>query len=359
MKKTEIIALFVFAFIFCSLLASAQNTTVKYFYGEGCTHCAKVEASGILEEIQKLGINVEKYEIYRNNSNRELFYNLTTELGIESYQRGVPLAIIICNDKKTYLSGDSPIINNLKDKCLNFSISTEEVSPHNITKNQRTILAVIFAALADGIINPCAIGVLAFLLIVMSSITSKKRLIEVVLTYIITIYIVYFFSGLGLFSAIQSLKITSLMYNAASILLILAGIINIKDFFFYGKGITLGIPKSKKPLIERYIHKATIPSTIILGFLVAIFELPCTGAWYLSILTMLANSMTQLKAIPLLLLYNFLFILPLIVISLIVILGMPPEKVQLWTENKKKMLRLITGVIMLTLGVLMLIPGIF
>jgi cytochrome c biogenesis protein CcdA len=69
--------------------------------------------------------------------------------------------------------------------------------------------------------------------------------------------------------------------------------------------------------------------------------------------------MNRLKAIPLLLLYNFLFVLPLIIITFIVIKGLPPEKINQFSENKKKIFRLISGLIMLGLGIAMLIPGIF
>jgi cytochrome c biogenesis protein CcdA len=193
----------------------------------------------------------------------------------------------------------------------------------------------------------------------LSSIGSKKKMIKISSVYICTIYIVYFLSGLGLFSAFQSLKITNTLYTFGAIFLIIAGLINIKDFFWYGKGISLAIPASKKPIIEKYTRMATIPSAIILGFLVAIFELPCTGAWYLSILGMLADNMNRLKAIPLLLLYNFLFVLPLMIITFIVIKGFPPEKINQFSENKKKIFRLISGLIMLGLGIAMLIPGIF
>jgi len=363
MKPEFIFLMLIFLTLFSSFVLGvnviSQGTKVYFFYGTGCPHCANVESSGILEKVANEGIKVEKYEVYHNTDNAKLMNDFYDKFGVEKYNQGVPLAVIECNGNYSYLMGDRQIINNLEARCKNFEPTIGNTNPANPDKNLRTILAVVAAALADGIVNPCALGVLAFLLVMLSHIGSKKRMIKIITVYISTIYTVYFLSGLGLFTVFQSFKVTHLIYQIAAAVLIVGGVLNVKDYFWYGKGIKLGIPVSKKPLIEKYVHKASLPATIVLGFLVALFELPCTGAWYLSILGMLSNSMTRTQAIPLLLLYNFIFVLPLIIISFIVIKGLPPEKVQNWSESHKKLFRLGMGLAMLILGVLMLIPGIF
>ncbi|MBI2630347.1 hypothetical protein HYW76_04560 [Candidatus Pacearchaeota archaeon] len=332
--------------ILAANIAYAEEKKVYFFYQDGCSHCAKVEASGVLEKISS---PVEKYEISHNKTSRELFLDFANKSGIPYSEMGVPFITIQCGENYSFLLGDSQIIKDLEKSfkdCAN--------TPGEIPNQRLTIAAVVIAALADGLINPCAIGVLAFLLIILTVIGSKKRLIEIVFVYISTIFLVYFLSGLGLFSAIQSLKITSIIFNIGAVILIIGGLINMKDFFWYGKGLSLAIPESKKPLLEKYAHKSSIPAAIVLGFLVALFELPCTGIFYISILGLLAENTTRMGAIPLLLLYNFLFILPLIIISAIVIFGFPPEKVQSWAQGKKRIFRLVMGVIMLALGVIML-----
>ena len=61
------------------------------------------------------------------------------------------------------------------------------------------------------------------------------------------------------------------------------------------KGFILAIPESKKPVIERYIKTATLPAAFVLGVLVGIFELPCTGGIYLAILSLMSNTMTLIR----------------------------------------------------------------
>ena len=101
-------------------------------------------------------------------------------------------------------------------------------------------------------------------------------------------------------------------------------------------GFLLAIPESKKPVIERYIRTATLPAAVVLGVLVGIFELPCAGGIYLVILGLVSNTMTLSQGIPYLLLYNFIFVLPMIVILLVVVFGLPPERVNTWRLSNRR-----------------------
>lgn len=332
---------------------------VFFFYGEGCPHCAQIEP--LIKQLESNYANFKFHylEIYYNSSNQDLFNDFVARYNIE--RPGVP-AVFIGSDA---LLGTSQIEDNLKNKLDYYSANEpvcplkynkQEASIHEISPEKPanlTMLAVIGAALADSI-NPCAFAVLAFLLLYVSSVGSKKRMLKVGFVYIVTVYVVYFLSGLGIFSAIQSFNLTRIVYNIAAIVLILAGLIEIKDFFWYGKGISLAIPQRGKPLIEKYIHIASIPAAIVLGVIVSLFELPCTGAVYFSILSLLASKLTMAGALPWLLLYNLIFVLPLFVILLGVYFGISPERVHGWSEGRKKFMRLALGLIMIALGLAML-----
>ena len=220
--------------------------------------------------------------------------------------------------------------------------------------SELTIPAIIGGALIDSV-NPCAFAVLFFLLGYLLAIGSKKLILKVGLIYISTVFTVYFFAGLGILQVLTALNIAPIIYKVAGVLLILVGLINIKDFFWYGKGFSLAIPESKKPVIEKYIKKSSIPGAIILGFLVSAFELPCTGGIYLAVLSLLAKHETQLQGIPYLLLYNFIFVLPLFIILGLVYFGFSADKMEAWRGERRKWLRLSLGLGALVLGILMLL----
>ena len=188
----------------------------------------------------------------------------------------------------------------------------------------------------------------------MISIGSKQRVLKIGLVYILTVFITYFLAGLGLLIAIQTTNLSGVIYYVSAGIAIIAGLINVKDFFWYGKGITLAIPKSAKPSINKWTKKASVPAAIILGVLVAMFELPCTGGVYLAILGLLSNNMTKSQAVLPLLLYNFVFIVPLIVIMGLVYFGISAKNLEKWRMKKRNYMKLISGLFMILLGFLML-----
>lgn len=218
-----------------------------------------------------------------------------------------------------------------------------------------TLPAVIAAGAIDSV-NPCAIGVMVFLATYLAAVGSKKRLLKVGFIYIFTVFITYYLAGLGLLAFMNSFSsITYWVHMAAAIILLLAGLINVKELFWYKKGISLAIPESKKPLIEKYIHKTSLPAAIILGFLVSAFELPCSGQVYLGILSMLASAQLKILGYMWLGIYNFIFVLPLLVILFLIYFDKKSNWFSNLNENKKKWLRFFMGLAMLTLGILMLL----
>ncbi len=222
--------------------------------------------------------------------------------------------------------------------------------------DQLTIPALIGGAVIDSI-NPCAFAVLIFLLTYLLALGSPKLIWRVGLVYISTVFVVYFFAGFGILRVLTVLNIAGVIYKIAGAILILVGLVNVKDFFWYGKGFTLAIPESRKPLIEKYVRKASIPAAVALGFLVSAFELPCTGGVYLAVLGMLANNQ-KVQAIPYLLLYNFIFVLPLFVILGLVYFGFSAKQMEEWRMKNRKWLRLILGAGCLALGTLMFLDKI-
>jgi len=212
--------------------------------------------------------------------------------------------------------------------------------------------SIIFSSALIDSINPCAFAVLIFLIMYLNAIKNRRTMLVIGAVYIFMIYVVYFLAGLGLLSFVSSVHISNFFYIFTATLSIFFGLINIKNGFFDEKPF-LAIPESKKIILQKYIKKATLPAALILGVLVAIFELPCTGGVYLAILSLLADKSSYSAAVVYLLFYNLIFILPLILILLSVYFGLPPEKFEKWRQGKKRVLRLFLGLFLVGLGLLM------
>jgi cytochrome c biogenesis protein CcdA len=354
----------IFTILFLTSIVSAQNTTcIYFFYGDGCQHCARVEP-----QINKIAVQsefpteVHKFEIYNNRSNMILLNQYFDTFNIQDTQRGIPVVLIGNN----YLIGDSPILENLDSliaenkgaQCPNLEIKNGEGQTGDTSPMQKlgslSLLTIIGGALVDSI-NPCAIAVLLILMGALLVAGDKKKALKAGFAFTISIYIAYFLFGLGLFSAIQISGLSYWFYKIIGIVAIVIGLANIKDFFWYGgAGFVMEIPRGWRPKLKEMLGKVTSPlGAFLMGFVVCLFELPCTGGPYIVILGLLADRMTMWASIPLLLLYNLVFVLPLIVLTLLIYSGFANvEKATKWKDNNLRILHLIAGLIMLILGIL-------
>jgi len=214
---------------------------------------------------------------------------------------------------------------------------------------------VIITALIDSI-NPCAIGVLVLLIATLLELSEdKSKMLKIGLIYISVVFLTYLAAGYGLLFFIQKLNISNILGWVVGIFVIILGLIEMKDFYWYGKGISLQIPRKRAKQVQEMINKVSIPGSIILGMFVAAVELPCTGGPYLAITTILAKIGFSAQVFWLLFLYNFIFVLPLIIILGMVYLGVSTEKIKEWKDEKKKWMRLWMGIVMIALGILLIL----
>jgi len=218
-----------------------------------------------------------------------------------------------------------------------------------------TWTVVVITALIDSI-NPCAIGVLVILIATLLGLSkNKNKMLSVGLIYITAVFLTYLAAGFGLLYLIQKLNISQQLSWFVGGLVIIMGLLEIKDFFWYGKGITLQIPPKRAEQIKKMMKKISIPGSIVLGIFVAAVELPCTGGPYLAITTILAKNGFSWKILELLLVYNLIFILPLLVILFLVFFGVSSERIKVWKDKQKKWMRLFIGIVMVALGVALIL----
>jgi cytochrome c biogenesis protein CcdA len=218
-------------------------------------------------------------------------------------------------------------------------------------------LAIVLGAAAIDSINPCAIGVILFLSSALLRVSSRKELLlKLGGIYITTVYVVYTLSGLGLIWFQYTLirkgfaEIVGILVGA---LVIVLGLIEIKDFFWYGKGISLEMSPKRKEQLTKMAENFSLLGIIAIGGFVAIVELPCTGGPYLAITALLAKSFDT-QALVYLLIYNFIFVLPLLVILLMIYFGASTLQLKKWRTGKRKWMNLATGLLLIFMGILLI-----
>ena len=144
----------------------------------------------------------------------------------------------------------------------------------------------------DGI-HPCAIAILIFFIAFLLTLRRTfKSIFFLGAVYIFVIFLTYLGVGVGLFSGIVFFGQPHFFAKLGSWLLIILGLINIKDYFFPQLPIHLRMPKSSNEKAKILLEKATLPAVIIAAFLVGLCSIPCVGGIYIAITSLLASQTT-------------------------------------------------------------------
>ena len=217
-------------------------------------------------------------------------------------------------------------------------------------------------ALADSV-NPCAIAVLSMVLIsiLIHNPDKKRKVLQGGLSFILAVYLGYLFYGAVLIQFFniftEFLRNNSFyLFNGLAILAMILGALNVKDYFTYTPGgIATEMPMSMRPYAKLAINNITSATgAFVIGFLVTIFLLPCTIGPYVIASGLLSN-LGFMGALPWLLYYNLLFVLPMIIIVGIVYWGFGKvEDVSGWKERNIRRLHLIAGILLFLVGFLLL-----
>lgn len=225
-----------------------------------------------------------------------------------------------------------------------------------------TLGKIVSLAAVDAV-NPCALAVLTLMLVAIMSYNPRKKhkVLLAGLSFTLSVYIIYFLYGLVIvkfFQVITQLVLVKLwLYKGLAAFAIILGAFNLKDAIKYKPGGLLReMPMSWRPKVKKIISGITGPTAaFIVGAFVTIFLLPCTMGPYV-IAGGILSALQFLQSLPWLLLYNAIFVLPMLGITFAIYLGYTTvEKASGWREKNIKYLHAIAGMIMFVLGVLMLI----
>ena len=214
---------------------------------------------------------------------------------------------------------------------------------------------VTVAGLADGV-NPCAIGMLLLLLGYLIVFARKPQdVVKIGGVYIATVFLTYLMIGLVFYQTVSWFHASSmfgLINKVIGATLLVGGLIQIKDFWLPNVGPHLKIPSASKNVLMKYVEQGSIPATAVLAVLVTALETPCSLPLYVGTATVLSQSgMAPLLVAGYFIYYNFLFVLPLIVLLLMVWKGKKIIELNEWKHKAERWMQLVLGVLMVLLGI--------
>jgi len=219
------------------------------------------------------------------------------------------------------------------------------------------VWAIIPASLADAV-NPCAFTIMFLLLgSILSKHWSVKRVVLSGLAFTLAIFISYSLIWLGLFTALASQwqEYAFWFKIVVWIIWILLWLFNLKDYFWYGRwGFVMEVPKTWRPAMHKTANAIQSPVwAFFIWIILSLFLLPCTSGPYVVVMSYIASKTHDVNSIVLfyVILYNLIFVLPMIGITFIVWLGYEKvEKLSKLRTQNIRILHLIIWILMLLLG---------
>ncbi len=351
--------------------AAKGGVTLYFFWGEGCSHCAR--AKPFVAELAKRypRLQVRDYEVLHNEKNLELLMRMAGEAGGKA--EGVPTFFI---GGRMFSGFSLETARELKE-WVALSMAREEgvgtappddsagvvVIPFigRVGADSLSLPAFTIVVAALDSFNPCAFFVIFFLLSLLIHAHSRSRIVLIGGIFVFfsgLVYYLFMAAWLNLFILVGRLPAITI---AAGILAILISTINIKDFFFFEQGVSLVIPKqARSRLFERMREivgagrlPAMIGSTVLLAAAANSYELLCTAGFpmvFTRVLTL--HSLPATEYYLYLLFYNLIYVVPLAIIVAIFAATLGSRKLSEW---QGRLLKLVSGSMMLCLGGVLLV----
>ncbi|MFP4523824.1 MAG: glutaredoxin domain-containing protein [Candidatus Woesearchaeota archaeon] len=362
--------------------AHETNTTCMHlFLDENCTDCAELEA--YLEQQDYEDVHLV-YHYVSNGSEEELYDSFKETYGVR--MAGYPA--LFSGDN--YLIGQDAIKDNIdslvkeceEKTCPCPAENIKGITPGMPEKSYKsesqeqvelpllgvvnlsympTYVTTAIIAFIDGF-NPCSLWLITFLLGIVIYSNSRKKILTVGGTFLLVTGIAYALFMAGLLNVFLYVGYLSWIQVIVALMAFIFATVNIKDYFWYKKGISFTIPDKYKPKIfknMRHVMKsdksfgATVIGTAVLALGVVLVELPCTAGFPLIWSNMMAQNQIQGFAFLIhLLLYMVIYLSIEIIIILAALITMKSARFE---EKHGRILKLIGGMIMLALGLVMLI----
>jgi cytochrome c biogenesis protein CcdA len=379
MKKILLITI-LSAFLQTVFSETSLKLTIQFFGSSTCGECAEIKTTLLKPLAQKypdkLDLHIldidsdsgfqrlvameEKYKV-KASSPQELFFPDTVLLGYETIMKNGRAMI------EWYLAHPE------KWGTQEVKVDKEKYNETLKERFQRfTFIQIVLAGLVDGI-NPCAIATMIFLISFLA-VQKRKRgeILAIGMTFTAAVFLTYLLLGLGAFKALSLLQsyhwIAIGLRWFAVIFATVVAVICFRDAIVYAltgkaKDIKLQLPASLKKRIHQTIsgnlsNRSLVVGTAVTGFLVTLLEAVCTGQVYLPTIIL----MTQAQGLKLtgwlyLVFYNFLFVLPLLIIMILAYYGLRWDDLSRTTQKHLPLLKTVMGVVLIGLAVFLAIAG--
>jgi cytochrome c biogenesis protein CcdA len=341
---------------------------IAYFYETGCQECSRAIAD--IEYLRSIypQLIYDEFNIY-DYDDAALARSLTEQAGRDWESFNTP-AIFIGTD--ALIGGEEITAQSLETLLEKYAPTGAEQTWLGFTADEDQLddvfyslgpIAVAVFGLLDGL-NPCAFATIVFFVSYLSiSGRQGREILAVGAAFTLGVFLAYLAVGLGFYKVLDLLGglLTSLsrwVYGLTALLCAVLAVLSFLDFLKARRGeigdMALNLPHALRMRINAVIRKGRQAQTYIAGaffagLVVSMLELACTGQVYLpTIIAVMSRPELRVRAILYLLLYNLLFVLPLVVVFVLAYYGTTAKQLTGFLERNAMVVKL--GMVVLFTG---------
>jgi cytochrome c biogenesis protein CcdA len=346
---------------------------MAYFYKAGCSECERVTYDLELIRSRYPNVSIERFDIAESQA---LDWALAKRAGLPESKRLLTPAVFVGDDA---LVGSEVTVARLEELVARYQvagaepvwegISTEEAS-RDIVGFFRSLgpLAVAGAGLVDGL-NPCAFATIVFFISYLAFAgRSRRYMILVGSAFTLGVFVTYLLVGLG------ALRFAAAVSGVRAVGWVVYGLMAVACLAFAGvsahdavqarrgkpEAMQLRLPRFLQRRVHAVIRRNSSGSTFagvaaVTGVVVSLLELACTGQVYLpTILYVQGEAQLRASAVSYLLLYNLLFVVPLIVVFVVAAFGVSSARLAGVVQKHTATIKGLTAVVFAVLGLYLL-----
>lgn len=270
-----------------------NGPVLHVFWSLGCPVCVRQKPWIAQLDTRFPGLQVVEMELSRSDQFHALFEDMATARGASAAY--VPTLIL---GPRVWV-GDTPAQRAEIEAAIAALLAGEELAADRRDSLRLPVLGevdptaasvlglTVLIAFVDGF-NPCSVWVLTLLLGMVISSGSRKRVAIVGVSFLLTTALIYGAFIAGLFSVLAFAFALPWVRWGVALFALGFGLVSIKDYFWYGRGISFSIPEGQKPGIYQRIRglrqqdlstPALIGATVAMAAGIALVELPCTAGF--------------------------------------------------------------------------------
>ncbi len=311
-----------------------------YYYQTGCKECARAETDMLYLQSKYPQLIIEEFNIFEEAALAEWMAN---RVGVDKNFNTPALFIgdyAWIDESEFTPTLIEPVLQELSETgspAFWENCNPEECNNALLDRFERMgWLAVVLAGLVDGL-NPCAFATIIFFVSYLSLSGKKgKQILITGASFTLGVFIAYLVVGLGFYKVLDLISeftsvISKIVYVFTAVLCLVLAVLSIRDFFKVRKGdlsdMALKLPEPLRKRINQTVREGRKASSYVIGafvtgLLISLLELACTGQIYLPVIISM-SSVPEMRAQALfyLVLYNLMFIVPLIVVFILAYYG--------------------------------------